>query len=796
MGTCGVRSRVEAVPMMAKPVLHALLVALLASVASGACQARTTDGKYDADVSGVASATSHEPGTVKVLDEDCDKKPKDEVPKSDSALAVDEESDAHFGALRDTKSEALAVLQENKGLHVKKAVRPCSEVDPDVREIAMEKGDCLPDSNSSTPVDGVPASVAFKGPAGNTSLTADGKPKVKSKAELKQDQLVAAKEKLAKAEEEGSDEALAEARFELDAVNKEIVEDKPENPCADNDTLCRTLEAVAHKTPTELKKNVTEDKNDDDESEPDDAPKSKKVTDAGKSVLKQLSKLVKTAGVDNIVDLVGKLSDVMDNKTNSNSDRSAMRIAMTKLAGMVSSEQEKQLSEERAAQAKLNETIARVAAEKVANASKVANKTREAHANLSKAVEDGDEDEIKAAEKRLNKTLNGTEPDAEEPAHFNASLPSAQVQIRGTNDTHSVRDALKGKKPCAAEAAIKQEKMVSELVGNNKSLANSSAFRAVVKKLTDIHITKHEATVQAVVSTLKDSGLPVDDISVIRKIINQAATTDDHSPQFITSTVEEIITANQKPKSADSLMPEDMVLKEDNTDSAEANQKRVQDLVNEAMMLHEEKDQSEEESVSEGMLTKFMIRFISTANCSVYKESLAASRDALAHSVDTEVENVKIVALNDQVAAKYESVGAKEGAKSCKVIAEIIMLNGDRAEDNLRYLLSENSESLAPLMLDPVTVLIKSIQPADDLAATQSAVEMFTGITKEDMTVRKVYEPKKKTKASTVLANSDVSKPLAKVLGLMKLATKNVSAAEAAESMATLLKAFLQFFTT
>merc|ERR1711968_233166 len=57
----------------------------------------------------------------------------------------------------------------------------------------------------------------------------------------------------------------------------------------------------------------------------------------------------------------------------------------------------------------------------------------------------------------------------------------------------------------------------------------------------------------------------------------------------------------------------------------------------------------------------------------------------------------------------------------------------------------------------------------------------FTGITKEDMTVRKVYEPKKKTKASTVLANTDVSKPLAKVLGLMKLATKNVSAAEAAE---------------
>merc|ERR1711968_295426 len=317
--------------------------------------------------------------------------------------------------------------------------------------------------------------------------------------------------------------------------------------------------------------------------------------------------------------------------------------------------------------------------------------------------------------------------------------------------------------------------------GTNKSLANSSAFRAVVKKLTDIHITKHEATVQAVVSTLKDSGLPVDDISVIRKIINQAATTDDHSPKFITSTVEEIITANQKPKSADSLMPEDMVLKEDNTDSAEANQKRVQDLVNEAMMLHEEKDQSEEESVSEGMLTKFMIRFISTANCSVYKESLAASRDALAHSVDTEVENVKIVALNDQVASKYESVGAKEGAKSCKVIAEIIMLNGDRAEDNLRYLLSENSESLAPLMLDPVTVLIKSIQPADDLAATQTAIEMFTGITKEDMTVRKVYEPKKKTKASTVLANADVSKPLAKVLGLMKLATKNVSAAEAAE---------------
>merc|ERR1711968_153284 len=198
-------------------------------------------------------------------------------------------------------------------------------------------------------------------------------------------------------------------------------------------------------------------------------------------------------------------------------------------------------------------------------------------------------------------------------------------------------------------------------------------------------------------------------------------------------------------------------------------------------MLHEEKDQSEEESVSEGMLTKFMIRFISTANCSVYKESLAASRDALAHSVDTEVENVKIVALNDQVASKYESVGAKEGAKSCKVIAEIIMLNGDRAEDNLRYLLSENSESLAPLMLDPVTVLIKSIQPADDLAATQTAIEMFTGITKEDMTVRKVYEPKKKTKASTILANADVSKPLAKVLGLMKLATKNVSAAEAAE---------------
>merc|ERR1711871_755448 len=489
--TCGVRSRVEAVPMMAKPVLHALLVALLASVASGACQARTTDGKYDADVSGVASATSHEPGTVKVLDEDCDKKPKDEVPKSDSALAVDEESDAHFGALRDTKSEALAVLQENKGLHVKKAVRPCSEVDPDVREIAMEKGDCLPDANSSTPVDGVPASVAFKGPVGNTSLTADGKPKVKSKAELKQDQLVAAKEKLAKAEEEGSDEALAEARFELDAVNKEIVEDKPENPCADNDTLCRTLQAVAHKTPTESKKNVTEDKNDDDESEPDDAPKSKKVTDAGKSVLKQLSKLVKKAGVDNIVDLVGKEADSMDNKTNSNSDRSAMRVAMTKLAGMVSSEHEQQLVEEHSAQLKLNETVARVAAEKVANASKVANKTREARANLSKAVEDGDEDEIKAAEKRLNKTLNGTEPDAEDPAHFNASLPSDQLKIRGTNDTHSVRDALKGKKPCAAEAAIKQEKIVAELVGNNKSLANSSAFRAVVKKLTDIHITKH-----------------------------------------------------------------------------------------------------------------------------------------------------------------------------------------------------------------------------------------------------------------------------------------------------------------
>ena len=41
------------------------------------------------------------------------------------------------------------------------------------------------------------------------------------------------------------------------------------------------------------------------------------------------------------------------------------------------------------------------------------------------------------------------------------------------------------------------------------------------------------------------------------------------------------------------------------------------------------------------------------------------------------------------------------------------------------------------------------------------------------MTVRKVYEPKKKTKASTVLANSDVSKPLAKVLGLMKMGAEH-----------------------
>merc|ERR1711968_241002 len=41
--------------------------------------------------------------------------------------------------------------------------------------------------------------------------------------------------------------------------------------------------------------------------------------------------------------------------------------------------------------------------------------------------------------------------------------------------------------------------------------------------------------------------------------------------------------------------------------------------------------------------------------------------------------------------------------------------------------------------------------------------------------------PRRRPRLPLFLADSDVAKPLAKVLGLMKLATKNVSAAEAAE---------------